>query len=96
MLPEAAMRGPREGTGKTLTARQAAACEYATSPASKCKCRCGGVGHGMQRMPVRDLPVSDPHHPDDESPKERREREQRERWVALREMYSTPGAKETE
>jgi len=69
--------------GKTLNARQSAACENAKSPRSACRCRCGGVCHGIARGPVRDLPIGDPHRPDDESPKERRAREAAEKQKAF-------------
>jgi hypothetical protein len=65
-----------------LNARQAASCENAKSPASACKCRCGGAKHGLGRGAVRSLDASDPHHPDDEDPKARKRREREEASVA--------------
>lgn len=47
---------------RALSERQAASCEYATSPASSCKCRCGGAFHGSRRAVPTELPPDDPHH----------------------------------
>lgn len=46
---------------RTLSERQASACENATTP--RCRCRCGGLLHGAKRGAVTQLPPSDPHYP---------------------------------
>lgn len=45
------------------------ACESATTPASQCRCRCGGRCHGRRlvaqgagREAFEQLPAADPHH----------------------------------
>jgi hypothetical protein len=62
LLPEVltAMRG--------LTKRQAQRCEDARS--KRCRCRCEGKLHGVNRGDVTELDESDAHHA--EPPKERR------------------------
>jgi hypothetical protein len=56
---------------RTITERQARACENAHD--RRCRCRCGGVLHGAGR--IRDdesltdrLPAEDPHRPHPERP----------------------------
>jgi len=47
---------------RQLSARQAAACENATTP--RCKCRCGGAAHGAARVTIDELGLlaaDDPH-----------------------------------
>lgn len=44
---------------RALTAKQATACEHATS--KRCRCRCGGRLHGAGRGEVVGLPAGDPH-----------------------------------
>jgi hypothetical protein len=54
---------------RPLSIRQASSCENATSPKSKCQCRCGGEHHGSKRVAAtadrtayEDLAPHDPHH----------------------------------
>ena len=52
---------------KRLSVGQASACENATTP--RCRCRCGGLLHGVKRgIPVTRLPPDDPHHAEEEDP----------------------------
>jgi len=51
---------------KTLSEKQAGACENAKHP--RCACRCGGVLHGAARTTeMWTLPADDPHQPDPQS-----------------------------
>lgn len=51
---------------KTLTAGEAARCEWART--GRCRCRCKGAFHGTRRAvreaDLADLPEGDPHRPD--------------------------------
>jgi hypothetical protein len=56
---------------RALGEANAKRCEEATTP--KCRCRCGGMAHGINRTAkpsgvggvesLWELPVTDPHHP---------------------------------
>ena len=49
---------------RRISLRQAQLCETACGP--RCKCRCGGIFHGMKRSSedafFEALPADDPHH----------------------------------
>jgi len=54
-----------------ITARQAATCESATSPAYRCRCRCGGALHGAARVTpdeLEQLGEDDPHRVEGTAP----------------------------
>jgi hypothetical protein len=45
---------------RALNQRQAQRCEDAKT--KRCRCRCGGAMHGVERGDVLDLAADDPHH----------------------------------
>lgn len=47
---------------RALRAYAVEACERATTPRNRCRCRCGGECHGKARGDVDTLPKDDPHH----------------------------------
>lgn len=70
------------GPVKALSTRQATRCETAKN--KSCRCRCGGLLHGIKRAPHPDpeffeqLPEDDPHHVPPRAEKNRRRRIRRQ------------------
>ena len=63
---------------RALSLRQALNCETATTPATRCRCRCGGALHGANRQAHYMLAEGDPHnYRTDEEKRERRNRRRR-------------------
>lgn len=71
---------------RAVSQEHVSACETATSPASQCRCRCGGRCHGRRlvapgagREAFEALPAADPHHLQTAAERGAAAREKRER-----------------
>lgn len=70
---------------RPLSLKQALHCETATTPSTRCRCRCGGALHGANRQAHYMLAEGDPHnYRTDEQTRERRNYRRRMRRRELR------------